>query len=449
MSSVVACCYFAWDEQHPYPWQMTRTAPRLLDERRSSGRLGMRVTDTVHPVAETQYMDLDAANEAIRQDAHNLLFSGNDSVQGCIDVARVASNCPVEDHWDTSQAADNDGGSIVYAGVYDGHAGWATSRYLAGRLISAVSSAWEALPKDSSTLEKQEMIKETFRNVDAHIMQRAMEVVEKSPAGASAALQALEPVLSGSCALLTAYDVRSGLLYTAVTGDSRAVLGKGSPDGTHEAIALSKDQTGFNEDEVKRLNEAHPGEEKDMINPRSGRLFGMAITRAFGDHRWKYTLDFLHRLKADFFDVGPRPNYKTPPYMTAEPEVTVQKVHTGDFVVLASDGLWDHMSNEDAVECVSQWLAAKRSGKTPVVTEEKNVCLTVDKEGYGTWEATKENFAIEDMDNAAVCLIKNAFGGNRRDLFKGVISQQAPRSRYVRDDVTVQVIFTKDPYEAK
>ncbi|CAN0383608.1 unnamed protein product, partial [Ascophyllum nodosum] len=44
----------------------------------------------------------------------------------------------------------------------------------------------------------------------------------------------------------------------------------------------------------------------------------------------------------------------TPPYITAEPEIFVHKVdhNLDDFVVLASDGLWDHVTNEEAVEIV-------------------------------------------------------------------------------------------------
>ena len=293
-------------------------------------------------------------------------------------------------------------------------------------------------------------IKTAFKNLDDRIMENAMKTVKTHNPGSPEALSALAPAVAGSCALLAIYDPTTSMLRTAVTGDSRAVLGSWAADAsTFTAEALSVDQNGFNEDEVARLCEAHPGEKEAMLDPRTGRLFGMAITRAFGDHRWKYPRDFLKHLRKRFFDTGPRPGYKTPPYMTAEPEITTRKVSTNDFVILASDGLWDHMSNEDAVECVSLWLAARRAGKAEEVPKQRQepAEVTVAREGVGSWRATPEHFAIEDLDNAAVCLAKNAFGGNRRELFRGVMTEVAPRSRYVRDDVTVQVIFFEDPYQ--
>lgn len=281
-------------------------------------------------------------------------------------------------------------------------------------------------------------------------MNYAKETVERSSPGSAEALSALAPAYSGSCALLAIFDPASAILRTAVTGDSRAVRGAWTPiAASYVPDVLSKDQTGFNQDEVDRLSEEHPGEKDTMLSARTGRLFGMAVTRAFGDHRWKFDLDFLKHLKRNFFDVGPRPNYKTPPYMTASPEVTTRQVSTEDFVILASDGLWDVMSNENAVECVSRWLVAKRKHMAEKVKGAATAGLTVDNEGWPTWNATEDYFAIEDMDNAAVCLVKNAFGGNRRDLFRGVMTEVSPRSRYVRDDVTVQVIFFRDPYAVK
>lgn len=320
---------------------------------------------------------------------------------------------------------------------------------LRNALIPHVSSALGKLTsKDGDAID--DTVKSAFKDLDDSIMETAKKAVESHNAGDAEALSALAPAVAGSCALLTMYDPVSSTVRTAVTGDSRAVLGSWSKQtGAFAAEALSVDQNGFNPDEVARLNAAHPGEER-MLDPRTGRLLGMAITRAFGDHRWKYPLDFLRHLEADFFDVGPRPQYKTPPYMTAEPEITTRNVSTDDFIIMATDGLWDHISNEDAVACVSRWLAAKKAGRPEKIDEgsdQEPVKMMEAREGFGSWRATPEHFAIEDLDSAAVCLIKNAFGGARRDLFRGVMTETSPRSRYVRDDVTVQVIFFRDPYK--
>jgi pyruvate dehydrogenase phosphatase len=289
-------------------------------------------------------------------------------------------------------------------------------------------------------------IKSAFNNLDARIMSEAKLAADgSSEPGSAAVLASIAPAVSGSCALLSMYDVASSTVRTAVTGDSRAVLGSWSSEaGTYTAEALSKDQTGFNQDEVKRLNKAHPGEIGDIIDPKTGRLLGIAVTRGFGDHRWKLTKDEVATLQASFHGFAPRPQYHSPPYMIAEPEVTTRKVTTKDFVILASDGLWDVISNDDAVACVSRWLAAKKAGKTEPVNDTRTT-FTLGSDGWPSYKATPEFFAIEDLDNAAVCLAKNALGGNRRTMFCGSMSAYSPVSRYVRDDLTIQVVFFQDP----
>lgn len=49
----------------------------------------------------------------------------------------------------------------------------------------------------------------------------------------------------------------------------------------------------------------------------------------------------------------PGRKYLTPPCMTAEPGVTSQTVATNDSLILALNGLWTVISEEDVVACVS------------------------------------------------------------------------------------------------
>lgn len=44
--------------------------------------------------------------------------------------------------------------------------------------------------------------------------------------------------------------------------------------------------------------------------------------------------------------------YKTPPYLTACPKVGSQALGSTDIVILATDGLWDLISSEDALNTV-------------------------------------------------------------------------------------------------
>ncbi|KAL7931384.1 phosphatase 2C-like domain-containing protein [Trichoderma chlorosporum] len=403
--------------------------------------------EDIRVVSPVQALSLKSANEKLREEAQSFMFDSTNGTRGRIDTVRVASNDPVEDEWSVGFGGGVQGEKTLYAGVFDGHAGWATSKVLKEALIPYVSSSLGKISETSSRDIVDAAIKKAFVNLDDRMMVDAQKSVEGGhEPGSAEAISALALAFAGSCALLTMYEPKSSILRTAVTGDSRAVLGSWSADSnTFVAHALSKDQTGFNEEEVKRLSAEHPGEGGDILSSETGRLMGIAITRAFGDHRWKWTNEFIKHLQSNFYGSAPRPKYKTPPYLTAAPEVTTQKVESSDFVILASDGLWDVMSNEDAVACVSRWLAARRKGKPESVEDAKFTSFKLDDEGFPSYKATPDYFAIEDLDNAAVCLVKNALGGRRRTLFCGAMTVTTPTSRYMRDDITVQIIFFKDP----
>lgn len=76
------------------------------------------------------------------------------------------------------------------------------------------------------------------------------------------------------------------------------------------------------------------------------------MTRAFGDIRWRWNTATLGKAKERLFADRSHPDSKTPPYLTAEPEVAGTRVKEDDRLILASDGFWDHFSTEDAVTCV-------------------------------------------------------------------------------------------------
>ncbi|TKA79453.1 hypothetical protein B0A55_04224 [Friedmanniomyces simplex] len=322
-------------------------------------------------------------------------------------------------------------------------------------------------------------IKKVFLEADADLVQMTMERVRSGLPDRANVVASAAAAFSGSCALLALYDPVQHVLRVANTGDSRAVLGRWDGE-KYIAYAMSVDQTGFNEEEVARITQQHPGE--DVVDPKTGRVHGLAVTRAFGDARWKWPQEVSKRAYEMFWGPSPRPDsmIKTPPYLTAEPEVTEVVVQTGDhpdFLVMASDGLWDNMSSDDAVTCVQMWLDKNKPAafmekhnagtlgpigparRTPnllppslpgnlapvystaaeVAGEDEDVYFD-EEEKCLRWRVSPKHFVVEDV-HCGIHLIKNALGGKRRDLFTGVMSVQPPLSRRVRDDITVQVIF--------
>uniref|UniRef100_A0A0E0NCJ6 protein-serine/threonine phosphatase n=1 Tax=Oryza rufipogon TaxID=4529 RepID=A0A0E0NCJ6_ORYRU len=108
-----------------------------------------------------------------------------------------------------------------------------------------------------------------------------------------------------------------GHLYVANVGDSRAVVSKAG-----KAMALSEDHKPNRSDERKRIENAGGV----VIWAGTWRVGGvLAMSRAFGNRLLK-------------------------PFVVAEPEIQEELVNEDlECLVLASDGLWDVVENEEAV----------------------------------------------------------------------------------------------------
>lgn len=77
-----------------------------------------------------------------------------------------------------------------------------------------------------------------------------------------------------------------------------------------------------------------------------GRVSGrLAIARAFGDHEMKVLID-------------PSGNVTFQTYLTVIPEIRQIQINpeTDDFVLLASDGLYDKMSSQECVDFIHEEL---------------------------------------------------------------------------------------------
>lgn len=295
-------------------------------------------------------------------------------------------------------------------------------------------------------------IKTGFTKLDDEIVNQSVQKVLKANNRVVAA-ELLAPALSGSCALLSFYDTRTKLLRVACTGDSRAVLGRRSESGKWSATRLSTDQTGANPDEAARLRKLHPGEEHVVRNGRV--LGGLEPTRAFGDATYKWTREVSEVLRKQFFARSQSPLLKTPPYVTAEPVVTTTQMNPekGDFVVMATDGLWEMLTDEEVVGLVGKWIETQ--GRVSSNTQFDSVWNKVfgskkdnlpveastgkSTDGSKTpirvaqWGSKTEDtrFVVEDK-NVATHLIRNALGGKNQEQVSALLTLPSPYSRRYR-----------------
>ncbi|PYH95070.1 protein serine/threonine phosphatase 2C [Aspergillus ellipticus CBS 707.79] len=396
-------------------------------------------------------LDVKQATEKIKRNEASYKFTtGEIGAVSRVDTNQVQSNSPIEDHI-ASDKIDLGKGGIWHAwAVYDGHGGQHTAIVLAHALIPYVERSLKAhfdSPTDS-TIETS--IISAFKTLADEISEDGLTALTsgKSHAEVQARLAAN---YAGSCALLALYNPADSTLYVANTGDSRAVLGTPAESG-YDTVALSDDHTASNEAEVARVQALHPDQKDDLITKRDGdchRYAGIAVTRAFGDARWNWPEEAMTKWEKEFSGKPAPGVVKEPPYLEATPEVKSYTLKGGEFLVLASDGLWNHLSSEGVVEGVGKWISAVKEGKLAEVGSGSPVAFgggeVTDGQAQGIsfwdyWKTKPEWFVYED-DNAATHLVKNAFGGLQRQLFTGVMTVDTPVSKTMRDDVSVQVVF--------
>ena len=381
------------------------------------------------------------------------------------DVSQLPSNNPIEDSRveqiitvpnEQTQAQEE----LYFFGIFDGHGGPYTSSKLSEALVPYVAhqlSKIYAQGNEALTSEAiDDAIEQGFLQLDNDIVQKTLGQFFENPSKESL-IEAL-PAVSGACSLLAMYDSNNCTLKVALTGDSRALLGRVDENGKWTVQSLTIDQTGDNADEVARIRAEHPGEPNCV---RNGRVLGsLQPSRAFGDYRYKVkeingknVYDLPSHLKI-FFRKEPR-EFLTPPYVTAQPEITTAQIDSSArFMVIASDGLFELLTNEEIAGLVVKWmekhpvkkgfetLKSSARDKIPPV-HDTTVHAESQRPAFRYKDANKGSagFLMED-NNVATHLIRNALsGGGDKRYVSTLISIPSPKSRSYRDDLTVTVVF--------
>ncbi|KAJ7063726.1 phosphatase 2C-like domain-containing protein [Mycena amicta] len=351
--------------------------------------------------------------------------------------------------------------------VYDGNNGPETAWHLQMHLIPKLIEKMDLLYAEAQTFLEKEIIhvafKKVFLSVDHEIVDEPVSNIKGAAKELKniqilqrAAMMFFRTARAGSCALVSMYEPDARRLHVAVTGNSRAVLGRRreTPEGkaVYDLHVLSVDQTAKNPEEAARLLAAHP-DEPELLDVEQGRFLGWRVTRAFGNGSMKWSRELQSWMYDTVLGDKPRAVCLTPPYFTAEPEITTTDIKPGDFMIMASDGLWDCLTNAEAVGLVGLWLEEKhnnvpslmwnidaKNGDKPVERGDLPVEITDNQTHYRNWPAFKKLF-VNKSSNAASHLLYNAFGGADEDLFIAITKTMPPRARRLRDDISIQVVF--------
>ncbi|CAL9181231.1 unnamed protein product [Musa hybrid cultivar] len=223
----------------------------------------------------------------------------------------------------------------TFVGVYDGHGGPETSRYINDHLFQHLKRF---------AAEQQAM--------SADVIRKAYEATEEGFFSLVNKQWPMTPQIAavGSCCLVGV--ICGSMLYTANLGDSRVVLGKlVKATGEVLAVQLSAEHNAGIESVRQELHSMHP-EDKQIVVLKHNvwRVKGLIqVSRSIGDVYLKKAEFNREPLYAKF---RLREPFKKP-ILSSEPSISVQLLQPQDqFLIFASDGLWEHLSNQEAVDIV-------------------------------------------------------------------------------------------------
>ncbi|KAK9672954.1 hypothetical protein RND81_12G137000 [Saponaria officinalis] len=265
--------------------------------------------------------------------------------------------------------------NTTFCGVYDGHGPWGhfVAKWVSKFLPSLLLSNWqEMLDKHSFSIDldvksSQQTCESQNFHIWKQIFSRTCSAIDKE----------LEhhPRIDSSDSGTTALTIvrQDDLLTVANVGDSRAVLATISEDGNLVPVQLTVDLKPNLPEEAERIKRSRGRVICSRDEPGVYRVWppnngpGLALSRALGDHSLK--------------------KYG----VISEPQVTQRRINVKDqFVILATDGVWDVISNEAAVQIVSSAPTREQSAKRLV------------KYAAHAWNRKRPGIAMDDI--SAICM---------------------------------------------
>ncbi|KAK4353806.1 hypothetical protein RND71_026000 [Anisodus tanguticus] len=260
--------------------------------------------------------------------------------------------------------------SLHFFGVYDGHGCSHVAMKCKDRMHEIVKNEVE----NGEAPWKEAMIS-SFSQMDKEVLDYSSGSTA-SGSDCRCELQTPQCDAVGSTAVVAV--VTPDKIVVSNCGDSRAVLCRNGV-----AIPLSVDHKPNRPDELNRIQEAGGR----VIYWDGARVLGvLAMSRAIGDNYLK-------------------------PYVISEPEVTItDRTDEDECLILASDGLWDVVSNETACG-VARMCLQSRSSPSPAGSPVNDI--TVTGAGESSDEAcsdasillTKLALARRSTDNVSVVVV--------------------------------------------
>ncbi|OIW01631.1 hypothetical protein TanjilG_14630 [Lupinus angustifolius] len=258
---------------------------------------------------------------------------------GEFSMAVIQANSSLEDRGQLESgplSSNHLGPQGTFIGVYDGHGGTEASQFVSDNLFCNL----KRLTSEHQGMSEN-VIKKAYSATDEGFLSLVKKHWLNKPHIAS----------TGTCCLVGI--ICNDMLYIANSGDSRAVLGR-VERATKEtsAIQLSTEHNVNQETMRDEIRSKHPYDSQIVVMRHNvWRVKGLIqVSRSIGDAYLKKAefnkdpLPSKYRLHETFFK----------PILSCEPSISTHKLHPDDqFLIFASDGLWEHLTNQEVVNIVT------------------------------------------------------------------------------------------------
>ncbi|MED6133032.1 hypothetical protein PIB30_024557 [Stylosanthes scabra] len=354
---------------------MLSAAMELETEGSGSDGFDKKPSVTLHDVSDKQTSIADFQNASEPNGGPLWGFSSvcgrrqemEDAVACQPQLLQVPSQMLADDH-----VNENGNSSAHFFGVYDGHGGCQVANYCREHLHSVLTEEIEAAKSSLSDNNGRENWQDYWKKAFSNCFHKVDDAVGRVGApddeshcdGSECSIEPLTPETAGSTAVVAILTQTH--IIVANCGDSRAVLCRGK-----EAMPLSTDHKPNREDEWERI-EAAGGR---VIQWNGFRVLGvLAVSRSIGDRYLK-------------------------PWIIPEPEVMfVQRERTDECLILASDGLWDIITNEEACDIARKRILLwhKKNGSS---SSNNNISIST---GHGHGIDPAAQYAAECLSKLAI-----------------------------------------------
>ncbi|PSS25962.1 Protein phosphatase 2C 14 [Actinidia chinensis var. chinensis] len=288
---------------------------------------------------------------------------------------------------DTHKIVSRCHGFKGFFGVYDGHGGRKAAEFVAENLHDNIFKMLE------NCMDKEEAVKTGYLKTDQEFLKQGLG--------------------SGACCVTALIDGNE--IVISNLGDCRAVLCR-----TGVAEALTKDHRAGEDDERKRIEskggyvEMHRG---------AWRVHGvLSVSRSIGDAHLK-------------------------DWVPAEPDTrTLHMTQDMEYLVLASDGLWEEVGNQEAVDIVLRsCLLDKKLGPISRDWGENNngigflstrtsmmqrVSLVKKKNKTGHRSSQKKKVSTKESENGFACENESPPSKTRKFSFETNVNTQSPNQKH-------------------